>query len=290
LLVRSGRWLVYVGSHGVSALPDTLTGRARLLSDQGWFGPAATPGQVWIVHESGAARTAQAWLAAAGGGRLGGAVALPSGSALVRGTDAGLLLYGQDGKLALWQPGRQPRALPGAPDDSEGIGYTARLLAYGTGCRWAATSSQAYYQPDAGYQVCTAMRVLNVRTGGVRTFSAPAGTAGWVPDQVEVSGNFSPRGSMLAAYAATWPLSSGRTSLYMVRLAGRGPRLQHVPLSSAPLYSKLAWSVRGSWLLYQGPGIELQAGHLWAYQPGTGKVRSSQIACCQYSVLVSMPR
>jgi hypothetical protein len=289
LLVRSGRWLFYVSFRGVMALPDTLTGHARLLSDQGWFGPAATPGQVWLVHMSRSARRSQAWLSSAAGRRLGGPVALPRGSELVQGTDAGLLLFGRTGDLALWQPGQQPRKLPGAPSDIDGVGFSARLLAYGTGCQYAATSASAFYQPNAGYRVCTAMRVLNLLTGGVRTFRKPAGTAGWVPDQFAVGGNFSPGGSMLAAYAASWPLRNGRTSLYVVRLAGHGRALRHVPSSAAPLYSKLAWSVRGSWLLYQGPGIVLQAGHLSAYRPRTGQVRSSAIACCQYTVMVSMP-
>ena len=46
----------------------------------------------------------------------------------------------------------------------------------------------------------------------------------------------------------------------------------------------MAWTPDGSWLLYQGPG-----GHLWAYQPASGKVRTSRAPCCQYIGMLTFP-
>ena len=43
-----------------------------------------------------------------------------------------------------------------------------------------------------------------------------------------------------------------------------------VPSSVAILSASTAWTAKGSWLLYQGPG-----GHLWAYQATSGAVRAS---------------
>ena len=57
-----------------------------------------------------------------------------------------------------------------------------------------------------------------------------------------------------------------------------------VPSSAAYLFARTAWSARGSWLLYQGPG-----GHLWAYQVTSGKTGASSTPCCQYTVMVAAP-
>jgi hypothetical protein len=210
------------------------------------------------------------------GGPAGTAVTLPAGTFPVRATDAGFLLevtHGRGFGLALWRPGGLPRTLPHAAsaDIDHGFDATPRLVAYGTGCRDRVTAADAPQDPNAGYTVCAALRALNVMTGRLASFAAPPGTAGWVPGGFDSYGSaISRRGQMIAAYAATRPWGQGRGRLYVMRLTGprRGPL--PVPSSSAIMFASTAWTFRGSWLLYQGP-----RGHLWAYQPASGRVRAS---------------
>ena len=285
LLAHVGRWFVYVGN-GATAVRDDLTGRPRRLGPTPFFAPAAAPGRVWLFRaRSGTQGPIRAWTVPLSAGRPSRPVTLPAGAwtPAVRGTDAGLLLQGPRG-LALWNPGRAPRTLPYSPDFADGFDATARLVAYGTGCASQATAPDAPQEPNAGYETCPVMRVLDVVTGKLVSVPAPPGTAGWVPSGLGLVSGFSRDGQRIAAYAATRPQGAGQVRLYVLRVAAPSRPAVPVPSSAAVLFARTAWSADGSWLLYQGPG-----GHLWAYQVTSGQVRASGTPCCQYTVLAAAP-
>jgi hypothetical protein len=188
--------------------------------------------------------------------------------------------------LALWNPGRKPRLLPSSPPGgiSDGFDATARLIAYGTGCTGQATAPSASYEPNAGYDACTILRIFDVVTGQLTSFAAPPGTAGWVPNGFNLVSAISPAGQTVAAYAALRPQGQGRVRLYLMRITSPSWQPRAVPSSAAYLFARTAWSANGSWLLYQGPG-----GHLWADQVTSGALRASSTPCCQYTVMVAAP-
>jgi hypothetical protein len=70
----------------------------------------------------------------------------------------------------------------------------------------------------------------------------------------------------------------------VLRLTGRDGRPVPVPSSVGYLFSKVAWSPRGSWLFYQGPGSTL-----WGYRISTGAVRASSLPCCLVTVMAAVP-
>ncbi len=209
---------------------------------------------------------------------------MPAGDYLpaVRGTEAGLVIQSRRG-LALWQPGGRQRVLP---DSNLGDGFdaTSRLVTYGTGCASHVTNKKDSDEPNSGYDACRMLRIFNVVTGKMTSIPAPAGTVGWVPNGFDLVSAISPRGTMIAAYAAVRPAGSGRVRLYLMRTRGAVTRPRPVPASEAFLYARTAWSVRGGWLLYQGPGE-----HLGAYQPSTGEMRKSTTPCCRFTVMVAVP-
>jgi hypothetical protein len=227
----------------------------------------------------------QARLFPVSGGRPGAPVTLPAGTNLpvIRGTDAGLLLQGRRGVL-LWTPGGPPRMLPYWTSSAVGFDATPRLVAYGTGCTAQATAPNAAYEPNAGYSTCKMLRVFNVVTGKLTSFAAPPGTAGWVPNGFDLVSAISPGGRRIAAYAAVRPQGQGRVRLYLMTTTSPSRRPKAVPSSGAYIFARTAWSVKGSWLLYQGPG-----GHLWAYQVISGTTRASKTPCCQYTVMAAVP-
>jgi hypothetical protein len=104
-----------------------------------------------------------------------------------------------------------------------------------------------------------------------------------VVNQFDLYSKISPGNQMMAAYAATRPQRKQQGRLYLIRLARPG-QARAMASSGAPFYARTAWSAKGSWLLYQGPG-----GHLWAYQVATGKVRRSSTPCCLYTAMVAVP-
>jgi hypothetical protein len=287
LLTHAGRWLVYV-SNGTAAIRDDLTGKPRLLGSTPFFAPAATPGHVWLFRVlRGKPLRIQGRLVPITRGPPGQPVTLPAGAKLpvVRGTDAGLLLQaGRNLSLALWNPGSRPRILPYSRSFTDGFDATARLVAYGTGCKSQATSVHALYEPNAGYDTCKMLRILNVVTGKVISFAAPPGTAGWVPNGFDLVSAISPAGRMIAAYAAVRPQGQGKVRLYLMSVSGPSAKPSLVPSSGAYLFARTAWSPNGSWLFYQGPGQ-----HLWAYQVVTHKARGSGTTCCRYTVMVAVP-
>ena len=285
LLAQLGRWLVYVGD-GVNAIRDDLTGRPRVLGPTPFFAPAAAPGRVWLFQvQHGMQGPIRAWTVALSGGPPGQPVTLPAGANLpaVRGTDTGLLLQVPQG-LALWNPGSAPRILPSSPGFADGFDATSRLVAYGTGCTSQTTAPDAPQEPDAGYDACKVLRVLDVVTGKLISFPAPPGTAGWVPGGFNLVSAISPDDQMIAAYAAIRSQRAGQVRLYVMRITGPSRRAMPVPSSAAYLFARTAWSANDTWLLYQGPG-----GHLWAYQVASGQTRASSTPCCQYTVMTAVP-
>jgi hypothetical protein len=284
VLAQVGRWLVYAGN-GTTAIRDDLSGRPRVLGSTPFFAPAAAPGRVWLFQfRHGPQGPVRALTVPVTGGPPGPPVTLPATYLpAVRGTDAGLLLQVSQG-LALWNPGHPPRMLPYSPSISDGFDATARLVAYGTGCTSQATAPDAAFEPNAGYDACQMLRILNVMTGTLMSFAAPPGTAGWVPNGFNLVSAMSPGDQMIAAYAAARPQGQGRVRLYLMPITRASGQPKAVPSSDAYLFARTAWSAKGSWLLYQGPG-----GHLWAYQVTSGKTGASSTPCCQYTVMAAVP-
>lgn len=279
LAVRTGGWLVYVGN-GATAIRANLTGGSHVLSSTPFFVPAAQPGYVWLWP----GRTIR--LAAAAGGPPGPPITLPSGSEPIAGTDGGLLLSSGSGALELWQPGSAPRTLPVSTGGlADGFGVTARLVAYGADCSYIGISM---YAPSPGansaYPACRTLRVLNVVTGRLASFPAPRGTTGWVPYQFDTVDPIAPGGAMIAAEAAVPSRYHDQGRLYVVSIGRPRGQPRVVPGSAGYVRSKVAWSVRGGWLFFQGP-----TGNLWAYQPASGRVRASTTSCCQYTVMTALP-
>jgi hypothetical protein len=174
--------------------------------------------------------------------------------------------------------------LPYSPSSSDGFDATAHVVAYGTGCKSQTTAPDAAYEPNAGYDACKMLRILNVMTGKLISFAAPPGTSGWVPNGFNLVSAISPGNRMIAAYASARPQGQGKVRLYLMSITSPSERPKVIPSSRAYLFARTAWSTKGSWLLYQGPG-----GHLWAYQVTSGKTRASSLPCCQYTVMVAAP-
>jgi hypothetical protein len=281
LVTTTGQWLVYVGD-GVEAVRDDLRGPARILGSTPFFAPSATPDSVWLESNlSGIVRVHEVKVS---GGPPGPAFTLPDGSRLVEGTDAGFLLTGGtlDG-IELWKPGGSPRTLPYSPSFNDGFAASPILIAYGSDC-FNGVASSSSNEPNAGYEMCRVMRVFDVVTRTLSSFSTPPGTAGWVPNGFGLVDAIAPGNAMIAGEAATLPTGSGRVRLYLLRLNGRERGPTAVPSSTSSLYARTAWSPDGSWLLYQGT-----TGHLSEFNATTGAVRSSRTPCCQYTVMVALP-
>jgi hypothetical protein len=295
-----GRWIVWSDgyTHVVSAVNP---GHPRLLGKAAEFAPSVTPGHVWLQYGS------YLRLVAVPGGQAGPPIALPRGFHVLACTDAGLLVRDKFQRLAIWNPGAAPVALPHAAAPSP-VAASARMIAYDTGCREVGIAQSQPTYGGMGYSVCKNLRVYDVKTGRLRTFARPVGTLGWVPWRA--NGDFwsftdiASSGRLMAARAAVAPAGRGIARIYVLRLApastksdfrksdlgksdlgksdlGEVPRL--VPYSAGFLISEMAWSHDSTWLFYQGPG-----GHLWAYQPGTGSIRSSKTPCCSYEVLAPL--
>jgi hypothetical protein len=175
-----------------------------------------------------------------------------------------------------------PFSAPPNPDAA-----SPRMIAYDTGCRYVSTAPNLSSYGGMGYPVCRSLRVYDVATGRLRTFAKPAGTIGWVPnragDDFWSFTDIAPSGRLMAAHAALDPAGRGITRVYLLRLAGPARAPRPVPSSAAFLLSEMAWTRDSSWLFYQGSG-----GHLSAYRPATGRVRSSKTPCCDYEVLAPL--
>jgi hypothetical protein len=277
-LITVGSRLVYVSRDGTTAIAANLTGKPRVLGTTQFFAPSAEPGHVWLSYDRQKASVVRS--VPVTGGQPGPAITLPRKTFLAQGTDRGLLLEGPpNGTLLLWTPGHSPTPLPHSPVSVHLFAADARVVAYGTGCRYAETSSFTY-------EPCRELRIFNVVTGRLDSFRAPLGTAGWVQNGIRPLGmdnGISPRDTAIAAETVTSP-RTGRARLWVLPLGPRHPKPTAVPSSAAPMGAMTTWSPDGSWLFYQGP-----RGHLWAYQDTTGRAQPSAIPCCQYTAMAAFP-
>jgi hypothetical protein len=176
------------------------------------------------------------------------------------------------------------RVLPGNPNWANGFAETPTLIAYGTHCRDASIPANANFEPNRGYQVCSMLRVFDVRSGRLRSFRSPVGTAGWVPPEFDMENPIALSGSIMAAEAAVPSPDHDRGRLYVLPLAADQARPIAVPASAGHLFSKAAWSPDGSWLLYQGRRFSL-----WGYNVHTRAVRSTSVPCCLYTIMAVIP-
>jgi hypothetical protein len=283
-IMPTGRWLVYVLGNRILAVPGEAPGKPRVLGKTLPFAPAAAPGHVWLQYgvfpvRPGPVRVRSVSIA---DGQAGPPIRLPTGTQLIAGTDAGLLLSARYGSpMQLWNPGTAPRTLPYS-SRAQAFAVSARLVAYETGCRNEGTAQNLSYGGNYGYSACRMLRVFDVVTGRLRSFAAPPGTSGWVPSHGGYwsVGAIARSGAVIAAEAVVPPDSRGVARVFVLPLTGRYRRATAVPSSAAFLLSVTAWSPDGSWLFYQGPGQRM-----WAYQVATGRVRSSRTPCCQYAVM-----
>jgi hypothetical protein len=273
-LMTVGQTLVYAGGHGTTAMPADLRGAPRVLGATQFFAPSAVPGHIWLIGRAPGPQRVR--LVPVAGGPHSPAITLPRGTWLVAGTDAGLLLQRGHGSLEMWRPGRVPVLLPHRANWYDGFAATPRIVAYGTGCRWARTTAA-----PAG-RVCRTLRVFDVVTGRVVSFPAPVGAAGWVPDDPMAPADAAaPNGARIAAYAVS-ASRPGRARLFVLHITDRQGTASRVPASATGLPMPTAWSADGPWLFYQGPG-----GRLWAYQAATGAARESAVPCCGYSAIAA---
>jgi hypothetical protein len=288
IMLVSG-WIVYVSNNSIWAT-DAVTGKTRALGRTLAFAPSATPGKVWLEYGAYDPQSSAVTVRSVpvSGGRPGPSITLPSGTQLVAGTQAGLLLEPRGGEVSgpfwLWTPGAVLRALPYS-HGAEGFAVSPRLVAFGTACANLSTAQSLSYGGNFGYYACRTLRVLDIVTGRLKSFAAPQGTTGWAPTH---GGNWawsasqiSPSARLMAAQAVLPPDSRGIARVYIIHLTGPDPPVA-VPSSAAFLLSVTAWSPDSSWLFYQGPD-----GDLWAYQVTTGQARSSTTACCQYAVMAA---
>lgn len=283
------RRIVYAGTSGVQAA-SAVTGTTVRLGNARAFAPSAAPGDVWLEYGSSQPGAVTIRSVPVSGGQPGPPVTLPSGTQLIAGTAAGLLLEPRDGAVRgpfwRWTPGTAPRALPHSPS-AEGFAVSRRLVAYGTDCANSSTAQNLSYGGNLGYYACRTLRVLDVVTGRLESFAAPPGTTGWAPahggNWAWSASEIAPSGQLMAAQAVLPPGSHGIARVFILHLAGPGTRATAVPSSASFLLSVTAWSPDSSWLFYEGPGQ-----HMWAYQAATGQARSSGTACCQYAVMATM--
>jgi hypothetical protein len=284
-LMPTGRWLVYVLQNRVVAVPGQAPGKPRVLGKTLLFAASATPGHVWLEYGFFGQSPNEVRSVDISSGQAGPPIALPRATQLIAGTEAGLLLSARYGSpLRLWNSGTAPRTLPHSAR-AQGFDVTPQLVAYDTGCRDEATAQSLSYEANAGFSVCRMLRVFDVITGRLRSFAAPPGTVGWIANHggfVNVSA-IARSGTMMAADAVIPPVGRGRVRAFVLRLTGGHRRPTAVPSSTAFLWAATAWSARGSWLFYQGPGQRM-----WAYQVTTGRVRSSSTPCCQYAVMATV--
>jgi hypothetical protein len=279
-----GRWIVWSDGavHEVSAVNP---GTPRLIGKTAEFAPSVTPGHVWLQYGLFGHGQNYVRLVAVPGGQAGPAIDLPPSYEVLAGTKAGLLVQVNYRYLAIWNPGAAPVVLPFSAL-SYPVAAGPRMIAYDTGCRDVSTAQNLPTYGGMGYPVCKTLRVYDVTTGRLRTFAKPAGTIGWEANRAGDFWSFTdiaPSGRLMAAHAALAPAGRGIARVYLLHLAGPIAAPRPVPSSDAFLLSEMAWSQDSSWLFYQGP-----RAHLWAYQPATGRVRSSKTPCCNYEVLAPL--
>lgn len=251
-----GRWLVYNGAAddpGVSAIFSDLTGSPRVLGNATFFVPSAVSDQIWLVDRAPSTFGGSVRSVSVSTDRLGPVIQLPKDAGLVEGTVRGLLLVSKDNDLELWRPGSAPSRFAHMSGGVDVLfAANARVVAYGTGCRNEEANS-------IGYSLCTGLRTIDLRTGTRRWFPAPSGTLGWEPNVFASHDALSPGDAMLAAFARIAPARAAEGRLFVLPLGK--PSASPLAVSSlTPASGSLtAWSIAGSWLLYQGSGARLRA-------------------------------
>jgi hypothetical protein len=281
IMLVKGR-IVFVSGSGRASATDAVTGKTRVLGNTPVVAPSAAPGRVWLEY-SGSGRRPVVRLVSVAAGQPGSLIRLPGGTELIAGTDTGLLLAARNG-YELWNPGSNPATLPHS-ESAQAFAVSPRLVAYDTGCASEGTSPYLSYGGNYGFSACRFMRVYDVVSGELRSFAAPPGSLGWIPSHGGYWSHsaIAPSGAAMAAKALIAPADQGVTREFVLHLSGRDKRAIAVPSSAAFLLSVTAWSVRSSWLFYQGPGERM-----WAYQLATGDVRSSRTLCCQYATMATL--
>ncbi|HET6869147.1 MAG TPA: hypothetical protein VFH80_24765 [Solirubrobacteraceae bacterium] len=284
-LLPVGRWLVYNGDRGVSAIASTFSGRPHVLGRAAFFVPAGVAGHVLLVRtDRSTGRPVSVQSVSVLSGKSAPPRRLPAGTLdVVEGSATGLVLVSQRGAVQTWTPGRSRHMvanLHGLREDA-GIASDPRFLVYASGCAIKEATS-GFPRTPVGYHVCAALNIVNLVRLERRTFPAPPGTIGWTPAGFGANAGIAPDDTMLAASAATAPANKGRAQLFLLRLRGGGGTTA-VPQSTARLYARTAWSRDGAWLFYQGPGERLRALNIQS-----GKSYSRPLRCCQYTAMLAI--
>jgi hypothetical protein len=284
-LLPVGRWLVYNGDRGVSAIASTLSGQPHVLGRATFFVPAGVAGHVLLVRtDPSTGQPVSVQSVSVPSRKSAPPLRLPAGTVgVVEGSARGLVLVSQHGAVQTWTPGRSPQVvanLHGLREDA-GVAGDARLIVYTSGCAIKDATS-GFPRTPVGYQACATLNIVNVVTHERRTFSAPPGTIGWTPPGFGANYAIAPGDTMLAASAATAPANKGRAQLFLLQLNGGGGTTA-VPESTARLYARTAWSRDGVWLFYQGPGERLRALNIQS-----GKSHPRPLRCCQYTAMLAI--
>jgi hypothetical protein len=284
-LLPVGRWLVYNSAGDVSVIADDLQGSPRVLGNASWFVPSAVTGSVLLVYVDSAVIPRSVRFASVATGSLGPVITLPKRTQqVIESTDRGLLLQFPH-QLDLWRPGGRPTKLGYLTHlDSLAIAANARLVASGTSCK-SEEATTGFPSGPVGYSACATLRIIDLVSGRRRSFPAPRGTLGWVPGESQsgFEATIAPAGTMLAAQAAITPAQAGRTQLFVVHLARDHNLPTAVPLSTVREGADAAWSIDGSWLLYQGPSTRLRA-----FQPTTGHSQTLGQRCCEFAAMAAV--
>lgn len=285
-LVAVGGWLVYEGEAsdpGVFALPSDFAARPRLLGQAAWFVPGPG-GDVVLVSHPFAPSGATARLVNVRSGRAGPPILLPPGTTLLRGTAGGLLLASAH-SLVLLRDGTVTRLAKLSLPTTDYVGADATIVAFATKCRWAKDEGRG--ASPVTHRLCGDLHVVDLATGHRRSFPAPPSSLGWEPQgSFGGVGVVAPGDGMLAAEAALPGVAAGPGRLYLIGLGARSARAVAVPGGGVPLSAPTTWSLRGSWLLYEGLG-----GHLLAYQATTGRRATLPVRASRDGVyaLASLP-
>jgi hypothetical protein len=277
-LVPDGPWIVYNSARGIAAIRSDLRGRMRILGHADWFVPGVR-GSVWLADRRGSpVRPTGVRRVNVATGAQSDRLVLPKDTAqVITGTARGLLMITggpEHYRLALWRTGSRPAILaPLGFGVSNLFAATPREVAYGSSCR---------LPRHEGNVVCRRLIVRDLVTGRRWSVPAPDGTLGWAPRDEDVMGEdgvVSPDRRHLVAQAALG--GRHRIRLYTVAMRTAGHRVTPVPQSPSLLFTRLAWTTRGDWLVYQ------TASHrLAAWRPGSTP-RTLAVPCCQYATVVS---
>jgi hypothetical protein len=261
-VLQAGRWLVYNGTSGVTAIPDDLRGRPRVLGDATEMLPSVSPGRVWLQTDGPPAADPEAegpvtiQSVSVGNGKRGRGSCCPGERTWSRERMRACCWRPRVRLSSCGLPRARPRQVAQLANSNGWLAADGRLAACESGWRSFHGSSDT---PPATvisstfvYQACRMLRVVNLVTGKLLSFPAPAGTLGWVPNELTDVDAISPGNTMLAAQAAARPARHGIGRFFIVHFTGARTLPAAVPGSAATVNAITAWSADGSWLFYQG--------------------------------------